>query len=301
MRKCLTLSLVLGLTLTSMTAFAQDKKAKKKVKNTSGVPIPAQPEFPKSPPEARGLAIAKYAEKYDSQWKDQYSIGKLTLYDAKGDAVVRSILQMFLEDDKGDKSIIRFRSPVEIKGVAALTHEHSDAPDDSWLYLPSSKRTRRISGANKTASFQGTEFTYEDLASRAVVKYEWKFLGEEDVVRGKYRAPCYKVEAKPNYKNTAYSRLVLYFQKTRWRVEKMELYDKAGRLLKIMTNGGWKRVHGRFWRATQVEMKNVQTKKRTVIKLKTLLVNLSLYKDKKGNPRKNLTEKNFTTRSLEGR
>jgi predicted RND superfamily exporter protein len=42
----------------------------------------------------------------------------------------------------GDKSIIRFMTPAEITGVAALTHEHPDATDDNWLYLPATKRSR---------------------------------------------------------------------------------------------------------------------------------------------------------------
>lgn len=42
----------------------------------------------------------------------------------------------------GNKSITRFMTPAEITGVAALTHEHPDATDDNWLYLPATKRSR---------------------------------------------------------------------------------------------------------------------------------------------------------------
>jgi hypothetical protein len=266
--------------------------------NTSGVPIPPVPSFDKQSPETYGRALAGYTERRGEGWGDQYSVGALTLYDAKDDAVKRSIIQMSMENKTGDKSLIRFRSPAEIKGVAALTHEHTDAPDDTWLYLPASKRVRRISGANRTASFQGTEFTYEDLATRAVDKYQWRFLGDEAVGD----AQVYKLEAKPTYSDTSYSRLVVYLSKEHWRAEKLDLYDKAGKLLKILTVKNWKRFHGRYWRATTTEMQNVQTKKRTVIELKALIVTLKLSKSKKtGKPRKSLSDKNFTTRSLEGR
>ena len=128
------------------------------------VPIPPQPEFNSADPVAYGTELASYADLYEQGWKDEVSQGRMTLFDAGGDSVERTFTRIVLEHAKdGDKSIIKFLKPAEIKGVAALTHENPGSSDDNWLYLPSNKRVRRISGANKTASFQGTEFTYEDL------------------------------------------------------------------------------------------------------------------------------------------
>ncbi len=270
--------------------------------NSSGAPVPPVPKFSTESNEARGLEIAQYMDLFDTGWKDQYSTSRMTLYDARGDSVQRSVVQMTLERPEGDKSIVKFRSPAEIKGVAALTHEHPDATDDNWLYLPASKRVRRISGANKTASFQGTEFTYEDLSSLIIAKYDWRFLVEDELKSDGAEQPVYKLEARPNYRNTGYSRLVVYVNRDLWRIERIDFYDKAGRLLKVLENSDWTQLHGRFWRAQRLEMKNVQTKKRTVIEVKNLLVNLGLYRSpKSGKQRSNLTDRHFTTRSLEGR
>lgn len=284
--------LLLGSMATSLAA--QD--------NTSGVAIPKLPTFDKSDAAAYGRQLADYADLYDTGWKDSYALSTMTLFDANGDSVKRDSVQLILEKADGDKSIVRFMTPAEIKGVAALTHEHPDATDDNWLYLPATKRVRRISGANKTASFQGTEFTYEDLSNRIVAKYDWKFLAEEELETKEGKVPVYKVEARPNYKDTGYSKLVVYTHREHWRQERIEFYDKAGRLLKVLENSKWKHRHGRFWRPVWIEMRNVQTKKRTVIDSSTQMLNLSLYTNKRtGKKRPNLGDKQFTTDALTGK
>lgn len=288
---------IVGLLLTS-SAFAQ---------NVSGVEVPEQPDFDTESPAKYGRQLADYADLYDTGWKDSYAVSKMTLFDARGDSVERSTVQLILEKDDGDKSIVRFRSPSEIKGVAALTHEHPDATDDNWLYLPATKRVRRISGANKTASFQGTEFTYEDLSNRIVAKYDWLWLEDTTLeVEGPdgtaVEAEVFKLQAKPLYENTGYSKLVIYLNKESWRQERIEFYDKAERLLKVLTNEEWVHRHGRFWRPMRITMENQQTKKKTVIESSSQLLNLSLYtSERTGKPRKNLTDANFTTQALTGK
>lgn len=288
----LRIPLVAGLVLGGL--FAQD--------NASGVPVPKLPEFDKSDAKVYGRQLADYADLFDTGWKDSYARSTMTLFDANGDSVRRDSVQLILEKSEGDKSIVRFLTPAEIKGVAALTHEHPDATDDNWLYLPATKRVRRISGANKTASFQGTEFTYEDLSNRIVAKYDWRFVEETDVETAEGKMPVYKLEAKPRYKDTGYSRLVIYLHREKWRQERIEFFDKADRLLKVLDNGRWKHRHGRFWRPVLVEMKNVQTKKRTVIDSSTQMLNMSLYTNKRtGKKRPNFSDKQFTTNSLTGK
>jgi Outer membrane lipoprotein-sorting protein len=263
--------------------------------NSSGIAIPKEPAFAKGDPAAYGLQIAKYADAYDAGWVDQYSKGKMTLFDARGDSVQREIKQMFMEGRSGNKSLVRFMRPAEIRGVAALTHEHPKTTDDSWLYLPASRRVRRISGANRSASFQGTEFTYEDLSSFEVERYAWRFLKDGSAGGG----ASYVLQAKPNYKDTGYSKLVVNVSKKHWRADTIVYFDKAGRKLKTLTSGKWEQVHGRFWRAKRLDMVNHQTGKRTLLELRSLFVNLALYPKKGGGKRDGLSADRFTKRALE--
>ena len=228
----------------------------------------------------------------------------MTLFDANGDSVERATVQLILEKTDGDKSIVRFLTPAEIKGVAALTHEHPDSTDDNWLYLPATKRVRRISGANKTASFQGTEFTYEDLSNRIVAKYDWRFLERRARLDAACRQRCRSTSSRRSRAtaDTGYSKLVVYLHRENWRQERIEFFDKAGRLLKVLDNTKWKHRHDRFWRPMVIEMRNVQTKKRTVIASSTQMLDMARYTNKRtGKPRPNFTDKQFTTTSLTGK
>ncbi len=276
-------------------------------KNTSGVAIPKTPALDAADatgrltPGTRGKAIAEFADVYDRGWRDEVTRGRMTLFDAGGDSVERTFSRMAYERaEKGDKLIIRFLSPAEIKGVSALTYENPGSSDDNWLYLPANKRVRRVSGANNTASFQGTEFTYEDLGTLDPVEYEWRFVAEMDLKRGGKSIPVYKLDARPKYTDTGYSRLVVYYDKTAFRQQRIEYYDKAGKHLKTRDSSGWKLLHGRFWRAFQIDMVNHQTGKRTSLAQERYFLNLSLYTSSKtGKPRKNLPETLFTTQALQ--
>ncbi|KAA3611909.1 MAG: outer membrane lipoprotein-sorting protein [Planctomycetota bacterium] len=289
------MSFFLTALLTSAALFPQE--------NRSGVPIPAVPDFQRDHAETFGRQIAEFADLYDRGWKDEIWQGKMILFDASGDSVERSTVRYTLENpDKGDKSLVRFMTPAEYKGVAALTHENPAGNDDQWLYLPSNRKVQRISGANKTASFQGTEFTYEDLAAIEVNKYKWRFLEEVELRKGEETIACYKVEGVPQYRDTGYSRLLFWFRQDNFRREQVEYYDRASQLLKVMQSRGWEAVHGRFQRPAIMEMKNVQTKKSTLLEVEKRFLNLSLYKSRRtGKARPNLTEEFFTTRALQSR
>lgn len=265
------------------------------------VPMPPVPTFSVDDPAAYGLEIATYSDLRDQGWADEVMQGRMTLFDADGDSVRRTFSRMAIERaDKGDKLIIKFLSPAEIKGVAALTHENPGGTDDNWLYLPANKRVRRISGANNTASFQGTEFTYEDLANLDPREYTWRFYETTTITQGKQTFEAYKLEARPTYSDTGYSRLVAYYDTKEWRPLRTEYYDLAGKHLKTRDSRGWKHRHERFWRPAIMEMTNHQTGKRTLLEFEKQFLDLSRFKSKKtGKPRKNLVEDQFTTRALQ--
>ena len=284
--------LVTAILFATLTLTPQDR---------TGVPVPELPAFDTADPAAHGLALATHADQYDQGWVDDVLQGAMTLYDADGDSVRRTFTRLVLEKpEEGDKIVTKFLSPAEIKGVAALTHENPGGSDDNWLYLPANKRVRRISGANNTASFQGTEFTYEDLSNLDPREYEWRFLETGSLERGGDQIPVHSLEARPTYADTGYSRLVVHYHAEHFALERIEYFDKAGKRLKTREASGWKAIHGRFWRPDKISMENHQTGKRTELIVQKQYVNLSLYKSSRtGKPRPNLTEDRFTTRALE--
>ena len=262
--------------------------------------MPERPAFTTGDASRYGRELMEYADAYDSGWVDEVFQGEMALIDAAGRSVTRGFVRLGLERaPEGDKVISRFTQPNDIRGVAALTFENRGASDDNWLYLPATKRVRRVSGANNRSSFQGTEFTFEDLSALDTQEYEFTYQGEEAITVDGESRQAHKIDAVPTYEDTGYSRLTIFLDPLTWVQVKVDYYDLAGVFLKTRLASELELFHERYWRAQRVEMVNHQTGKRTVLSIDGHFVNLSKYPDARtGAPRQNLTESVFTTRAL---
>lgn len=79
------------------------------------------------------------------------------------------------------RELTAFEQPFDIAGTAFLILRHTDPrkADDSWAYLPSLRRVRRISVEVKYDSLLGTDHTLEDFYCFAgrVLEHDWKHMG----------------------------------------------------------------------------------------------------------------------------
>ena len=213
-------------------------------------------------PEEKGLAIAQEMDRRDRGWSDQRANLIMTLRNRQGQESRRELRINTLEvDGDGDKSLTIFDSPRDVKGTAFLSFTHATEPDDQWLYLPALKRVKRISSRNKSGSFMGSEFAYEDLSSQEVEKYRYKWLRDE-TLDGK---TTMVVEYYPEYENSGYTRQVVWIDAEIWQVVRTEFYDRKNALLKTLTISDYSRHADKFWRAGGMHMVNHQTGKSTEI------------------------------------
>ena len=69
--------------------------------------------------EAKGLAIAREADRRDTGWKDSVVLGRMTLRNAQGQESARYFkLTSFEKPSDGDRSIIVFSRPADIANAA---------------------------------------------------------------------------------------------------------------------------------------------------------------------------------------
>ena len=131
--------------------------------------------------DPKALKISTDAYNYDKGFGDFTSDSKMTLRNKQGEETIRNFRGKTLEvDGDGDKTLFIFDSPKDVKGTATLTFTHKLDPDDQWLYLPALKRVKRITSDNRSGSFVGSEFAYEDLGSQELEKYkDRKYLRKE--------------------------------------------------------------------------------------------------------------------------
>lgn len=234
-------------------------------------------------PEEKGLDIAVEADRRDTGFGDYRAEMVMTLRDRHGDESIRQLNVRGLEvDGDGDKYLAVFIDPRDIKGTAFLTYSHKSGSDDQWLYLPALKRVKRIAPANKTSSFMGSEFAYEDLASEEIEKYNYRYLRDE-AYEGK---DTFVFERYPVDQNSGYSRQVVWMDKKEYRQLRIDFYDRKDELLKTLTFKGYRLYLDKYWRAHEMLMDNQQTGKSTTLEWKN-------YKFRTG-----LDERDFDTNAL---
>lgn len=212
--------------------------------------------------EEKGHAIVKELDDRDFGFGDFSVDIEMILHNANGDTSTRRTRNRTFEMKDtavGDKSIIVFDHPRDVKGTAFLTFSNILDPDDQWLYLPALERVKRISSKNKSGPFMGSEFAYEDLSSQELGKYKYKYLKNEPCGT----LQCFVVEYYPQYPHSGYTRLVTWIDTKEFRQQKVDFYDRKNALYKTLTFSDYKQYLGRYWRAKKFDMVNHQNGKRT--------------------------------------
>ena len=211
-------------------------------------------------PEERGLEIAIEAERRDTGFNDNTAEVVMVLKNRHGESSERRMKIRTLEQaTDGDKSLVIFDHPRDVKGTAFLSYTHKEGSDDQWLYLPALKRVKRIASSNKSGPFVGSEFAYEDISSQEVEKYTYKFI-KNDVLDGKQ---VYVVERYPVDPRSGYTRQVTWIDKDEYRTWKVEYYDRKSDLLKTLIFEDYNQYLDQYWRANRYFMQNHQTGKST--------------------------------------
>ncbi len=234
--------------------------------------------------EEKGLQIATEADRRDDGFGDYTADMTMILRNKQGKESRRAIRTRTLEvPGDGDKSLSIFDTPRDVKGTAFLTFSHKTGDDEQWLYLPALKRVKRINSRNKSGSFMGSEFAYEDIASQEVEKYTYKHIGEEEY-RGQL---CFVGESYPvDKKYSGYTKRITWLDTNEYRLQKVEFYDRKNSLLKTLTVDGYQQYLGKYWRPDTMTMVNHQTGKTTTL-------NWNNYSFQTG-----LTDKDFNSTSL---
>lgn len=211
----------------------------------------------------KGLEIAKKSKQNDEGFQS-YSVDvKMVITNKNGQSVINLLNQKNLEiKNDGDKSLIEFKSPKDVKDTKTLTFTHKSSDDDQWIYLPAIKRVKRIASSNKSGPFVGSEFAFEDLSSFEVEKYAYKFLKDSKLNNQNVAL----VESIPNDPKSGYSKQIVYFNIDEdYRVEKIEFFDRKGSKLKTLDYLNYKKYLGKHWRADKMSMENHQNGKSTAL------------------------------------
>lgn len=229
---------------------------------------------------ARQMLDAAKAVNDAREPKDFSQRTKMTLVDSRGGERVRDLVMYGKSyGHRTRRSLSFFLSPPEVKGVGFLSWSTADKDDDQWLYLPELKRVRQISGSSRKQSFQGSDFSYDDLELFDEIR-DWT---EKDATSGLVRdgeivdgAPCAVIELEPQGKDYEYSRFVLWLDRQDSTFRKIELYGKKeGALLKTLALSSFEMIDG-VPTARHIEMANVKKGTKTILDVSEIRYNRDL-------------------------
>jgi len=111
----------------------------------------------------------------------------MTLTSRRGRVENRVAVVHKLSDEIVRKTRITFLEPAKSRDVSFLSHDYHEtgATDERWMYLPASRRVRRIPASQRGNSFLGTDFSYEDIQSELKFRLDdWDFVYEGPEARG---------------------------------------------------------------------------------------------------------------------
>lgn len=224
-------------------------------------------------------------QEMDKGFHDETIMGHMTLLGANGEKTERVFESKHFEKTAtdGEKSLIKFIQPADIQGTGLLSYQNKKADDDQWLYLPSMKKTKRISGSGKSGSFVGSEFSFEDLIPPDIDKYVYEYLRDEPCGD----AVCFVVQSTPATAESGYAKTISWIRHDNYRNVKIDFYDKKNRLLKTLSLEDYRLINNKYWRAFRLVMKNGLTGKETDFLVENLKIGSGL------------TSTDFTQRALE--
>ncbi len=207
------------------------------------------------------MEIAKKADEVTDGFGSSIAKTEMILINASGQRSVRQLEMKTLEGENSDKTISTFLTPADVKGTKTLTHEHVNRDDDQWLYLPALRRIKRIASSNKSGSFMGSEFSYEDIGNQNYNKFTYVKGVKEVELDG---VKCYTGTRIPKDENSGYTKQVSWVSKDKFLLLRVDYYDRKSELLKTAIFSDYKQIDG-VWRVGKIEMRNYQNDKSTVL------------------------------------
>jgi hypothetical protein len=142
------------------------------------------------------------------------------------------------------------------------SNEHSDEQsDDRWLYLPATRKVRRIPASDRGDYFLGTDFTYEDIQSELklpLADYVFSFDGPVTQDGQELLSLSGKTRTADIAKELGYGGFRALVDEQSWLFREIRFMDIDGEPLKTVTVHSMQE-HDGIWTATDIEVANHQS------------------------------------------
>jgi len=229
-----------------------------------------------APPPETAEWVARQADNRDVGRDGRFQL-KMRLFDRQQRVRERELTIQTLRAPEGDRLLMRFSLPNDIRGTAFLVWEHPKGEDERFLYLPGLGRVRRIAGAEAQDSFVGSDFTYEDISGREFDDYTYAMVEQNATWTGPdgQRLPAYRIESRARDLQARFPRIVSTVRKGDFVVVSAEIYNRKNERQKTYEVRRLDKVQG-IWTLTDVVMTNLAEGSRTELVMTSSAYNIGL-------------------------
>lgn len=175
--------------------------------------------------------------------------------------------------EKKHMTLVKLKKPVDLKGTALLSILENGS-QDQWLYLPSTKQTRRVVGQNKKAGVLGSELTSEDLDVATIKGTKAQLLKEIKCGND----TCALIEVKSTSNKTQYSKALFLISLKTFLPQRLEYYSAKNVAVKRVDFENYIHI-GNVYRAQSIRVKNLVNKRGTDLILSNVKSNSGLSED----------------------
>lgn len=226
-------------------------------------------------------AVVREAQDRDTG-RDSRAEMRMRLFDRQG-RVRERVMTLWTKRGtgrSGDRTLLRFSSPGDIRNTGFLVWETPGKEDERFLFLPALGRVRRISGAEKQESFVGSDLSYEDIGGRQVEDYTYTFTDE----RGSWTAPdgtrreAWVVESRAKDARALHPRSVSTILKDSLVMVHAEEFDRHGERAKVFDVRKLEQVDG-IWTVLGLSVTDERARTRTELETTGIRYNVGLTDD----------------------
>jgi Outer membrane lipoprotein-sorting protein len=177
----------------------------------------------------------------------------------------------------GDRMLIRFTYPNDIKGTAFLVWEHPEGEDERFLFLPALGRVRRITGAEAQDNFVGSDFTYEDISGRELDDYNYTMVDQNAEWGGAdgKPIPAYRIESRAKDAQARFPRIVSTIRKDNFVVVHADIYNRRNERQKVYDVRRLELIQA-IWTLSDVTMADSGARTHTELALANVRYNIGL-------------------------
>ena len=191
----------------------------------------------------------------------------MTLTNSRGRSETRVAIVHKQSDEKLRATRITFLAPKKSRDVSFLSHDYRTRgnADERWMFLPASRKVRRIPASQRGKGFLGTDFSYEDMQSELKFKLDdWQFeYGGRSIDDGRV---LHRLSGTPNNSRIArelgYGGFDALIDEETWMPLAIDFVDPKQRPLKTIEVRSVDLI-GDIWTARNIVAMNHQTGHKT--------------------------------------